>query len=89
MVHNFITWELFSLSVTTFFSVPIVYAALTFLNTRPLNSITTITDGAAHETSRLEDLPPGAIPPIADIDLAIVNRKLFLNVNTRGDARGL
>jgi len=68
--------------VSAFFSVPVVYSALTLLNTKPLNSITTITDGAAHELKDPADLPAGAIPPIADIDLAIINRKLYMNNET-------
>ena len=70
--------------MTAFFSVPVVYAALTFLSTKPLNSITTITDAAAHRVTDIGDLPAGAIPPIADIDPAVVNRRLFLNAK---DAR--
>ena len=67
-------------SVTAFFSVPVIYTALTFLSTKPLNSITTITDAAAHRVKNPTDLPDGAIPPIADLDLTIVNRRLYLNV---------
>ena len=65
-------------SVTAFFSVPIVYNGITFLSTKPLNSITTITDNAAQRVKDPKDLPEGAIPPIADLDLADVNRKLYL-----------
>ena len=65
--------------MTAFFSVPVIYAALTFLCTKPLNSITTITDAAAHMVTDPKDLPRGAIPPIADLDLNAINRKLFLN----------
>jgi len=64
--------------VTAFFSVPIVYNGITFLSTKPLNSITTITDNAAQRVKDPKDLPEGAIPPIADLDLADVNRKLYL-----------
>jgi len=65
--------------VSAFFSVPVVYTALTLHNTKPLNSITTITDSAAHELKDPGDLPPGAIPPIADIDLALINERLYMN----------
>ena len=63
--------------VTAFFSVPVFYTGLTFLNTQPLDSIHTITDGAAHRVLDAASLPPGAIPPIADLDLAQVNKMLF------------
>jgi len=69
--------------VSAFFSVPVVYSALTLHNTKPLNSITTITDGAAHELKDPAELPAGAIPPIADIDLGVINHKLYMNDDRR------
>lgn len=65
--------------VTAFFSVPVFYTGLTFLKTQPLDSIHTITDGAAHRVQDAASLPPGAIPPIADLDLARVNKTLFFS----------
>lgn len=68
-------------AVSTFFSVPVVYFAITLRNTKPLNSINTITDSAAHKPVDSADLPDGAIPPIADIDLSVINKRIYLRDN--------
>ena len=68
-------------AVSTFFSVPVIYFAITLRNTKPLNSINTITDGAAHQPVDSAELPDGAIPPIADIDLSVINKRIYLRDN--------
>jgi len=69
--------------VSAFFSVPVVYSVLTLHNTKPLNSITIITDAAAHELKDPAELSPGAIPHIADIDLGLINHRLYMNDDWR------
>ncbi|XP_025082250.1 phosphatidylinositol N-acetylglucosaminyltransferase subunit P-like [Pomacea canaliculata] len=54
----------------------LVYLGLIFINTPPLSSVTTITDGHANYDIP-EYLPSDAIPPLCDLDITEVNRLLY------------
>lgn len=65
--------------VTAVLSIPFFYTSTVFINTSRLDSVSTITDGAALSPKDPISLPEGAIPPIADLDLSFISQKLYLD----------